>query len=157
MPMTSSPDRRYCDSAACLAHLMDEEGRADACQLVLDAAEEGKLEIVVSALTLVEVVKLRGRPPIPSSVAETVRQFFRNRYFLVVDVDRFIAEHARHLFWEHGIKAKDAVHVATPLSVGVPYLDTFDEELIAKSGKVGGDPPLTICRPGDGMQGVLAL
>jgi predicted nucleic acid-binding protein len=54
-------DQRYWDSATCLAYLLDEAGRADACQLVLDAAEDGKLELVISTLTIAEVLALRGK------------------------------------------------------------------------------------------------
>jgi predicted nucleic acid-binding protein len=119
---------------------------------VLNAAEEGKVEIVISALTIAEVLALRGKQPIPSERAETLRRFFRRQFFLTVDVDRFIAERARELVWGLGIKPKDAIHVATALSVSVSYFDTFDSGLLAKSGKVGGEPPLTICKPGFGMQ-----
>lgn len=153
--MPSRLDQRYWDSDPCLAYLQQEPGKVEDCETVIEVAEAGTLEIVVSALTLVEVLMLRGRAPIPPDAAETVRQFFRRSYFLVVDVDRFIAEHSRELVWRYGIKPKDAVHVASALSLGVPYLDTFDHDLIARSGTVGGDPPLLICRPGVGMQGSL--
>jgi predicted nucleic acid-binding protein len=153
--VTISIDQRYWDSAACLAYLLDESGRADQCELVLDAAEDGKLEVVVSALTIAEVLALRGKDPIPADRADAVRRFFRRDFFVVADVDRFIAEHARELVWGAGIKPKDAIHVATALSLDVPYLDTFDDGLIGKSGSVGGKPPLVICKPGFGMQGKL--
>ena len=89
--MTSTSDRRAWDSAACLAHLLGETGRTEACQLVLDAAENGRVEIVISALVIAEVIALRGNAPIPSVQAEPVRRFFRREFFVVVDVDRFIA------------------------------------------------------------------
>lgn len=150
--MPGTTDQRYWDSATCLAYLLDEQGRANECALVLDAAEDGKLEIVISTLTIAEVLALRGHARIPADLADTVRRFFRRRYFLVADVTRFIAEQARELVWTHGVKPKDAIHVATALEAGVPYLDTFDDGLIARSGQVGGDPLLAIVRPGAGMQ-----
>ncbi len=155
--MTSTIDQRAWDSAACLAFLLNEPGRADACQGVLDAAEDGKLELVISALVIAEVLALRGKQPIPQAEATMVRQCFRRQSFLVVNLDRFIAEHAREVVWDKGIKPKDAIHVATALSANVPFLDTFDAGLIAKSGQVGGDPRLVICQPGDGMQKQLDL
>lgn len=153
--MPGTTDQRYWDSATCLAYLLDEAGRADACQLVLDAAEAGKLELVISTLTIAEVLALRGKAPIPAERAEAVRRFFRRQYFIVADVTRFIAEQARELVWAHGVKPKDAIHVATVLEAGVPRLDTFDDGLLARSGKVGGDPTLLIVPPGAGMQGRL--
>lgn len=150
--MPSTIDQRYWDSAACLAYLQDEGENARGCALVLDAAEAGRLELVISTLTIAEVLALKGQAPIPSDRAETVRRFFRRRYFLVADVTRFIAEQARDLVWTHGVKPKDAIHVATALSARVPYLDTFDEGLLKKSGRMGGDPTLLIVKPGTGMQ-----
>ena len=50
--------------------------------------------------------------------------------------------------WDHSVKPKDAVHVATALHQDVPIeqLDTFDEPLMNLSGKLGS-PPLKIGLP----------
>ena len=53
-------DRRYWDSDCFLAWLQSEEGKADACREVLEAADEGKILLITSALTLAEVLYLRG-------------------------------------------------------------------------------------------------
>ena len=119
---------------------------------MLDAAEAGRVELVISTLTIAEVLALKGQAPIPADRAETVRRFFRRKYFLVADVTRFVAEQARDLVWTHGIKPKDAIHVATALSAGVPFLDTFDVGLLKRTGQVGGEPLLQIVKPGAGMQ-----
>lgn len=132
-------------------------GRVDGCQVVLDSAEAGRIELVISALTIAEVLLLRNQRAIPKERAQLVRDFFRRNYFVVVDVDRFIAERAQDLVWDYGIKPKDAVHVATALDQRVPILDTYDEWLLGKSLAVGGTPPLVICKPGDGMQSDLGI
>jgi hypothetical protein len=41
-----------------------------------------------------------------------------------------VAELARDLVWEKGIKPKDAIHVAAALVVEAPILETFDGPLL---------------------------
>jgi predicted nucleic acid-binding protein len=65
---------------------------------------------------------------------------------VVRDVDRFIAEDARELIWSRNILPKDAVHLATALSLRLSQFDTFDHGLQKLSGKLG-NPPLTIGPP----------
>src|SRR3972149_8594039 len=48
---------RYWDSNAFLGWLNNEKGKAEKCEGVLNAAEEGKVEIVTSAWTLTEAIK----------------------------------------------------------------------------------------------------
>ena len=141
--------RRYWDSACCFGYLWDQAGRADDCERVLKDAEEGNCEIVISALTIAEVLHIKGdKRMFPKSSGEKIRGFFRRTIFTVSDVDRFIAERAQDLFWEHDIMPKDAIHIATAIDAGVRYLETFDGSLIGKSRLVGGDPQLVIQIPG---------
>lgn len=139
-------DRRYWDSVAFLGYLNGEPDKVDDCESVLAAADAGKLVIVTSALTIAEVLYVKGHTPMPPEKRSTVSNFFKQPYISVQNVTRKIAELARELTWDHGIKPKDAVHVATALVNKVPVLNTFDGGLLAKNGKVG-DPPLKIEKP----------
>jgi predicted nucleic acid-binding protein len=65
----------------------------------------------------------------------------------LAQLDRSTAELAQEVVWEHGVRPKDAVHVATALKSQVEQLDTFDRALQRKSGEVG-TPPLKIGPPG---------
>jgi hypothetical protein len=56
------------------------------------------------------------------------------------------ARWARDLVWDHSVDPKDAVHVASALSVAAPIMETYDVPLIGKSGKIGV-PPLIIREP----------
>jgi len=56
--------------------------------------------------------------------------------------------------WNHKIKPKDAIHVATALALKVPCLETFDTGLLKKSGRLG-TPALVIRRPIAAPQGRL--
>lgn len=79
-------------------------------------AEAGNLEIVTSTLTLVEVLWPKGQPlQLPSERAATVQRFFEHEWIVLYELDRTLAERAREVVWDHGIRPKDAVHVATAL------------------------------------------
>ena len=78
-----SIDRRYWDSDCFLGWLLAEEDKEDRCREVLTAAEDGKVQIVTSALTIAEVLALRGRQKIPPSDRAKVEAFFRSDYIVV--------------------------------------------------------------------------
>ncbi len=141
-----SRERRYWDSDCFLGWLQAEPDKQEACRGVLDEAKGGSILIITSALTIAEVLALRGRPKIDASCRHAVEQFFRQSYISVQNVTRRIAEAAREAVWDHGIAPKDAIHVATALALEVSSLNTFDVDLMKRSGRVGV-PALTICRP----------
>ena len=147
---------RYWDSVVFLGWLAGEEDKTDDIRSVIRQAEDGRLKLVTSALTLTEVIKLRSKTTLPPEKQPIIDAFFKNDYIVIRQLDRSTAELARRMIWEHGFSPKDSVHVATAVRAKVRYLDTFDTELIKQSGKVG-DPPLTIARPHLSGQGELAL
>lgn len=132
---------RYWDANVFLAWLKEEPEKLAQCEAGIRDAEAGKLVIVTSALTLAETLYLvRGEIPVAPETREKVRSFFRNEYILLHELDRGIAELAQDVVWDHEVAAKDAVHVATALTVGerlpLEQLDTYDGPLIAKSGTI---------------------
>ena len=141
-------DYRYWDSATFLGCLKSEPDRVPACRPVLEAAENGDVVLITSALTIAEVLWLKGQAKIEASQAKKVEAFFRHDWIVVREVDRFIAEEARDLVWWKKVKPKDAIHLATAMRQDVPIdqFDTFDNGLIKLSGSLG-DPPLTIGVP----------
>lgn len=149
-------DRRYWDSDAFLGYLLNEPDKVDACDSVLAAAEDGKIIIVTSALTLAEVLYLKQKQKIPIESRTTVEDFFKNRFISVQNVTRTIAERARDVVWDYGIKPKDAIHVATALTINLPVINTFDKNLLSHNGKIG-DPPIIIEHPHEQHQGKLSL
>jgi len=136
----------YWDSDAFLGWLQAEPGKADLCAGTLKRADQGEVLILTSALTIAEVLWMRGAPMIPQDKADIVRRFFRRSYLRVRNVTRAVAENAQDLVWTQGIRPKDAIHVATALDAGVAALETFDEELLKKSGTIG-NPALIIRKP----------
>ena len=140
----------YWDSCVFLGWLRKESDKIQECEAAIRQAESGKLTLVTSTLSLAEVLRLKGKDPIPQADREQVRDFFEKDYIALYDVDRLIAEAAQDLVWDHDVHPKDAIHVATALNLGnsiaIEQFDTFDGGLIALSESVG-NPPLTIGRP----------
>jgi predicted nucleic acid-binding protein len=139
---------RYWDANAFLAYFQEEEGRVDSCEAVLELAEQGKVQIVTSALTLSEVLALRGKKRLPPNalMKKKVIDFFKNEYIAVQNVTREVAELSRDLVWDHGIKPKDAVHVASAIAADVTVFETYDRPLVTKGNKATKikfrEPPL---------------
>ena len=139
-------ERRYWDSDCFLGWLQAEDDKVEACRQVLNLAAKGELEIITSALTIAEVLHLRGHEPISSDKRQQVIAFFKRSYIIPVSITRRIAEDSRDLVWDHGIDPKDALHVATAIKAKVDVFNTFDRPLIDKSLKVGS-PKLLIEAP----------
>lgn len=132
------PQVRYWDSNCFLGWLKGESDKKERCAEVLKAAEGRKIKIATSALTLVEVLRLKGEARISKKDSKTIEDFFRNPYIIVQNLDRRLAEKARELVWEKGsIQPKDAIHLATAIINRIPIIDTFDQYLIKLDGKMG--------------------
>ncbi len=136
----------YWDSDAFLGWLQAEPGKSDLCAGTLKRADLGEVIIFTSALTIAEVLWMRGAPMIPQEKAAIVRKFFRRSYFRVRNVTRAVAESAQDLVWKQSIRPKDAIHVATALDAHAMALETFDDDLLKKSGTIG-NPTLIIRKP----------
>ena len=137
---------RYWDANCFLGWLAADAGRVDRLRPVIKACEAGELRLVTASLTLVEVIKLKSKTPLPQDKEPIIRAFFKHEWLKIRQLDRKTAEFARDLIWRHNVDPKDAVHLATALLVRVDQLDTFDEGLIRFTGKLG-QPPLVIGYP----------
>jgi len=151
-----SLEKIYWDSDCFLGHFQAEVGKAEKCDGVIQRAERGDVLIVTSALTLAEVLWMRGGLRISKEKAVVVQKFFRRSYIRVYNVTRKISEAAQTLVWDDNIKPKDAIHVATAIHLKVDALETFDEKLIKKSGTVG-TPLLLIREPEPAKQARMNL
>lgn len=137
----------YWDSNAFLGYLKEETEKVDACGNVLQAAENGQLVVVTSALTLAEVIYLKGSPKLPQEQRTKVDAFFKAEYISVRNVTRATTELARDLVWDNNIRPKDAIHVATACLYKVPVLHTYDDKLLASDGLTIAGHRLKIIRP----------
>jgi predicted nucleic acid-binding protein len=123
----SDPIRRYWDSTNFISLIAeDEPARADICQRVLEDAEQGNCRIIISALTIAEVIKPKGQPVLAEDAETTISNFFLHEYISVYDLTRAIAEDARKLARQHGLKPNDAIHLATAIAARVDVFETFN-------------------------------
>ena len=136
---------------------LQDEPQADACQSTLDAADRGDVELYISTLAIAETLMVRGHPPLGVEAKLKVRSFFKRESIVPIEVDRYCAEVAQDLVWDHKIKPKDAILIASALLAGCEILETFDKDLIKKSGRIGGIPTLKIALPGSGLMASLRL
>ena len=142
--MATSSSRVGWDSCAWIAHIQREripgpdgkfEDRGAMCRSVLEAAERGIVEIVVSAICLVEVL---ARNRSSGTDDQKVRDFFDNDYILLVNVDKQVGDFARRLMLagHAGLKPPDALHLATACIANVEAFHTFDDQLLALDGMI---------------------
>jgi predicted nucleic acid-binding protein len=144
--MASFPRRVAWDACAWIAHIQGEkilgsdgktvvEDRGAMCRPVLGAAEKGAIEIVVSALCLVEVLCKNKDAGIDD---QRVRDYFDNVYILIVSVDKQVGDRARRLMLDGHSKLKppDAIHLATAAIANATELHTFDDRLLVLDNKI---------------------
>lgn len=142
---------RYWDAGPFIAWLKQEtrDDRAARCEPVIRAAERGRMLLVTSSVSLVEVVKLDekgARINVGKEAEAKITAFFRQPYILIRDHDFRTAELSRRLIWEYDLSTRDAIHAATALRWNMTQLDTFDGGLLALDGNLG-PPPLRITVP----------
>ena len=104
----------------------------------------GNLTVITSAWTLAEVIRRRRSPGISADDDRVITDFFRQHDNLVIhDVTRAVAEKARSLSREFGLRPADAVHLATALSSGAGVFEKWDRDFFALRGRV----PIEIREP----------
>ncbi|MFL9842191.1 PIN domain-containing protein [Sphingomonas sp. ST-64] len=150
--------RRYAwDSCAWIATITQEqsplkdgsiEDRARLCNHVIELATRRNVEIATSGLALAEVCK---NDEVKSQDGDTLQDFFRNEYILIVPVDRYVGTLAREYMQAGyaGLKPPDAVHLATAVVAEVSEFHTFDDKLLKLDGKISlpGGGVLKIRKP----------
>lgn len=132
----ASERKLYWDSDVFIDLLEQTPGRIHRLAPIVTAAEHGSVVIVTSALTMVEVVKLKNLNLLDDQIEQLVAEFFENDYISIRNVDRFVAEKARPIVRKCGIKPPDAIQVATAILMEVDVMHTFDAKLIGLSGLV---------------------
>ena len=145
---SSGPSRRLWDSSVIIDYLV---GRADvglACERIIERAEHGEFEIVVSALATVEVAYVRGSDDADSEAM--IREFFSRSYVIPAAIDVQTAAIARELIRRHRterrLKPADATHLATAIQLKIPLIETTDPDLLRLDG-LEGNPAIEIRRP----------
>lgn len=137
---------RYWDSDCFLGWFNKEKDKIELCRGTLTKAQNRELKIITSALTLVEVIKIKGKPKLPQEKEQKIIEFFENDFIIIRNVDRFLSEFARNLIWTYPqLNPKDSIHLATAVLHNIHIFNTFDNDLLSlneyielndKSGKL---------------------
>ncbi len=142
------PARRLWDSCIVIGYLAGYPALREQCELIIEAAKRGELEIVVSALAMVEAAYLTGYSD--SDAEDRIREFFGRRYVVPVQIDAPVAAIARDLIRRHRntrkIGPEDATHLATAIQWKIPIIETTDDDLL-RFDKVEGSPLITVREP----------
>ena len=142
------PARRLWDSVIVLGYLAGYEDLKPDCPLIIQQAQRGELEIIVSEMAKVEVAYLTGQSDSESEAL--IREFFSRDYIIPVSVDDPISTIARNLIrkYRNGpkIKPPDAIHLATAIQWHIPVIETADTDFL-KFDRREGNPLISVRRP----------
>lgn len=127
----ANPERVYWDSSVWIALIKGEVvkgiDRTIVPRMILEDAQEGKVTIFISRLTIVEVHKKRNYASLTKEEDDRVQaDFFKHEYIKKIDVDSWVAEHARELAWSYSLRPNDAIHVASAIKVNAEILHHWD-------------------------------
>lgn len=128
-------------------------GRYDDIVAIDNEARSGKIKIVTSALSRVEVVRIKNLGLLPQEQEQQIEKFFQQPYISMIPMDRPVARKAAEIVRTHSpIKLADAIHIATAITKRmVEAMCTYDGSgsnpgLLALDKKVEG---LRIVTPAD--------
>ncbi len=123
--MAGSRLRIYWDSNVWIAWDNNEFNTRALCTDLLKEAENGNLEIVISALAYSEFA------PGSKEVDSILDKYFKRSSFIFVDINRVIAKNARDLVRKYqGLSGADAVHLACAIYAKAKMLFTYDKDLL---------------------------
>ena len=124
--------RLYWDTSVFLCFLSEEEqDRRHICEDVLHAGKNGKIEIVTSMFTVVEVIRpkaIKYPRVLTDGQVSTLRGMFRWPWLKKIQVHEQLALEASTLAREHGLKPADAIHAATAIAEECDELQRWDRD-----------------------------
>lgn len=124
--MTDDTPLVYVDACILLEGLQQTHGRWRDSFKVLQAAERKDIRLVASRLLAAEVGRFRGDAS-RARVDQLVIKYLDGVNTQWVEVDLLIAQQARDLSWQFGIKSgADAVHLATAVRLKADYFMSRD-------------------------------
>ena len=127
----ANPQKVYWDSSVWIALIKGEivkgVDRSVVPKMILEDAKGGNVTIFISRLTIVEVHKKRHYTSLTKAEDDRVQaDFFKHEYIKKIDVDSWVAEHAREIAWEYDLLPNDAIHVASAIKVKAETLHHWD-------------------------------
>jgi predicted nucleic acid-binding protein len=166
--MRSEPAVVVWDTCVIIDAIQKTAGRYECIEPYIQDAEKGKLRIIISEVSVAELLMLKEYESQGMSIeeqAKLIRDWLENPYIVRRSVYPRISERAAEVGRQHEIApATDAIIVATALCEGVQVLHTFDgldegattrkrNKLCTYDGKIG-TPALHIGPP-DASRGTI--
>lgn len=119
------------DTVAIIRHFARVGKIGKAAKLILQDADIGKNKILISIISMVEVLYLSERNRIPLNLEDVRCKLLRLDNYEIVDLDLGIVETARTV---QGLELHDRLIVSTALSLNVPILTS--DQIVRDSGKI---------------------
>ena len=139
--MTANPPRAYLDACVLLSFVNDAPGRADVVQSLLEDAEDGKVHLLTSNLSIAEVAYIASdqEPRDGTDEEATIDELWTpNSPVKLAEFSRPIAHRARSIIRKARenetarVRSADAVHLATAEINECDRFYTYERESIRK-------------------------
>lgn len=127
--MANKPQRVFWDSCVIIDYLQQEVTRYPDIRPMVERAEKGQLHIVVSEISVAEVIKLEKLAIRGVDIADQtsiIGEWFEFPYVIPRIVDRRISFLAAQIKRNHNVKTCDAVILATAIRHDVNFVYTYD-------------------------------
>jgi len=119
------------DTVAIIRHFANVGKIGKAAKLILQDADSGKNTILISIISIVEILYLSERNKIPLDFEDLRRKLLPLDNYRIVDLDFDIVEIAKTV---QGLELHDRLIVSTSLSLNVPILTS--DQIIKDSNQV---------------------
>lgn len=95
---------------------------------ILDAVDEGKLQAIISVITIAELCSGYYSAGDERGKQELITHLLSTESYKVVDLDIKLSDLAGRIRAETGLRLPDAIIVASGIESGATYIVTHDEE-----------------------------
>src|SRR5919202_2988688 len=121
-------EKHYLDSCILIGFANQEPDKFTDCKNIIQAGEEGIIEVYTSTVTTAELAKIKNPNYSYSDeeMEEIIESIFNWPWLNLVAYERETGKISRHLTRKYGLKPFDALHLATAIRQGVNYFDTTD-------------------------------
>ena len=119
------------DTVAIISHFASVGKIVKAAKSILQDADNGTNKILISIISMVEILYLSERNRVPLNLEEMRRKLLYLDNYEIIDLDLDIVETARTV---QGLELHDRLIVSTALSLNVPVLTS--DQIITDSGQV---------------------
>lgn len=121
-------EKHYFDSCILIGFANQEPDKFTECKNIIQAGEEGIIEVYTSTVTTAELAKIKNPKYSYSDeeMEEIIQSIFNWTWLNLVAYERETGKISRHLTRKYGLKPFDALHLATAIRQRVNYFDTTD-------------------------------